>query len=58
VYWAVRTWKPVDLTLDRLKNLSAELGLPLAIVEREIVFYDTLQMIARCSPVGIVLKGG
>lgn len=58
MYSAVKTWKTGDLTLDRLRDLSARLGLPLTIIEREIVFYDTLQMIAKCSPVGLVLKGG
>jgi predicted nucleotidyltransferase component of viral defense system len=47
-----------DLTLERIREVARSLDLPSNLVEREIIFYDTLEAIGSYSPVEVVLKGG
>jgi hypothetical protein len=38
--------------------VAAGLGLPIDVVQREIIFYDSLNAIVECAPSNVVLKGG
>ncbi len=58
MYWAVKSWRKKILRLEEIDQLAVKLKLPRSVVEREIIFYDTLTQILRCSPVPVCLKGG
>ncbi len=58
MYLPVRSWRKGILKLEEINSLSKRLELPRSIVEREIIFYDTLTQILKCSPVPLCLKGG
>ena len=58
MFSGVECWRVKDLTPERISKVGKALGLPPSLVEREIIFYDTLEAICSCSPVPVVLKGG
>ncbi|MFN4133250.1 MAG: nucleotidyl transferase AbiEii/AbiGii toxin family protein [Candidatus Hadarchaeales archaeon] len=58
MFLGVRCWKRKDLKPERFREVGVSFGLPASIVEREILFYDTLEAICSYSPVPVVLKGG
>ncbi|MEM3012031.1 MAG: nucleotidyl transferase AbiEii/AbiGii toxin family protein [Candidatus Hadarchaeales archaeon] len=58
MFLGVRCWRKRDLTRERMREVGARLGLPPSLVEREVIFYDTLQAVCSLSPVPLVLKGG
>jgi hypothetical protein len=58
VFWEVRIWRPASLTLGNLRRVAAGLRLPIDVVQREIIFYDSLNAIVEYAPTKVVLKGG
>jgi predicted nucleotidyltransferase component of viral defense system len=58
MFLGVECWRTKDLTLERIREVAKSLDLPSSLVEREIIFYDTLEAIGSYSPVEVVLKGG
>jgi hypothetical protein len=58
VFWEARVWRPASLTLGNLRRVAAGLRLPIDVVQREIIFYDSLNAIVECAPTKVVLKGG
>jgi hypothetical protein len=58
VFLGVECWGKGDLTPRKLREIGVSLGLPSPLVEREIIFYDTLEAMCSSSPVPVVLKGG
>jgi hypothetical protein len=58
VFWEVRTWRPASLTLGNLRRVAARLRLPIDVIQREIIFYDSLNAIVEYAPTKVVLKGG
>lgn len=58
MFWEARIWRRGNLTLDNLRRVASRLRLPIDIVQREIIFYDSLNAIVECAPTKVVLKGG
>ena len=58
MFWEARVWRPASLTLVNLRRAAAGLRLPIDVVQREIIFYDSLNAIVECAPTKVVLKGG
>jgi len=58
VFWEARIWPREQLTLDRLRRAALAVRLPIYVVQREIIFYDSLSAIIECAPSKVVLKGG
>ncbi|MEM3519650.1 MAG: nucleotidyl transferase AbiEii/AbiGii toxin family protein [Candidatus Hadarchaeales archaeon] len=58
MFLGVKCWRKKDLTPNRLREVGKSIGLPVSIVEREVIFYDTLEAICSFSPTPVVLKGG
>jgi len=58
MFLGVECWRTKNLTLGRIREVARSLDLPSNLVEREIIFYDTLEAIGSYSPVEVVLKGG
>lgn len=58
MFLGVKCWRRKDLTSDKIREAGASIGLPASLVEREIIFYDTLEAICSCSPTPVALKGG
>lgn len=58
MFLGVKCWRGKELAEEWLRETGIALGLPLPLVEREVVLYDTLEAICSLSPVPLVLKGG
>lgn len=58
MFWEARIWPPERLTLDKLRTVALGLRLPIDVVQREIIFYDSLSTITEFAPTNVVLKGG
>lgn len=58
MFLGVKCWRGRNLAPDKLRGAGASIGLPASLVEREIIFYDTLEAICSSSTVQVVLKGG
>ena len=58
MFWEVRLWRTESLTLGNLRRVAAGLRLPIDVVQREIIFYDSLNALVECAPARVVLKGG
>jgi hypothetical protein len=58
MFWGVKCWRKGDLRPERIREAGELAGMPPGLVEREIIFYDTLEAICSLSPVPVVLKGG
>ena len=58
MFLGVKCWGKKDLTSEKLREVGISISLPAPLVEREIIFYDTLEAVCSSSPISVVLKGG
>ncbi len=58
MFLGVKCWREGELARERLREVSASLKLPISLVEREIIFYDTLEAMCTYTPSLVMLKGG
>ena len=58
MYLEVKCWNSKQLTPKKILEISKKINLPVYVIEREIIFYDTLYVFSKFSPTKIALKGG
>lgn len=58
MFLEVRIWPRESLIPARIKEAARSLSVPIDIVQREIILYDSLAAILRFTPVKVILKGG
>ena len=58
MFWAVKCWDEEKLLPENIRKVASELKVPPVIIEREIIFYDTLKALSKSTPTPLLLKGG